>query len=221
MTSNPGDSPPPGYYGFTRAEIVPLLEGRKERILEIGCSEGGTLAHLKEQGLCGWAGGVELAAEPARVAAGRIDQVWVANVEEWEPEIEAESLDAILCLDVLEHLVNPWRVLRRLVSLLRPNGIVIASLPNVRNRHVVLPLVLRGRWDYEPAGIMDWTHLRFFTRATATEMLVSAGLEVDAVVAAGKLRGIKKVVTQLTGGWAKDFYVRQFIIRGRRPPQYG
>jgi 2-polyprenyl-3-methyl-5-hydroxy-6-metoxy-1,4-benzoquinol methylase len=82
---------------------------------------------------------------------------------------------------VLEHLRDPWAVLARLGEMLRPGGRVHVALPNARHTAVWLPLVLRGRFQYAPAGLLDVTHLRFFARRDAEELVRGAGFDVTAV----------------------------------------
>ncbi len=167
---------PLAYHDIARTVTVPLLPVPCARVLEIGCGTGATLAHLRSLGHAGWAAGVETSAEAGRLAAARLDAFWAEDVERWAPPIEPGSLDAVLCLDVLEHLVDPWVVVRRLSPLLRPGGALIASLPNLRHYKVSLPLLLRGEFRYDPAGgILDSTHLRFFVEATARELVAAGG----------------------------------------------
>ncbi len=166
------------YYSFVRKDIAPLLPQNGGSVLEIGCGGGGTLAWLKEAGYATWIAGIELCPRAAAVAAPRLDKLLEGDVDSQLAYFSPNSLDLILCLDVLEHLTDPWRTLHQLQSLLRPGGQLIVSLPNIRHYSVVLPLLLRGRWQYTDAGIMDRTHLRFFTRSAAHEMLHHAGLNI-------------------------------------------
>src|SRR4051794_37408417 len=154
------------YFDAVRTDVLGLLPPRMERVLEIGCGTGDTLAYLRSTGRCTWAAGVELYPGAASIARGRIDRLWEGNVETLQLDLEADSLDAILCLDVLEHLIDPWAVISKLGLLLKPGGALIASIPNVRNHKVLFPLLFRGRWDYTDSGLLDRTHLRFFVRET-------------------------------------------------------
>jgi SAM-dependent methyltransferase len=209
---------PLAYHAIARTEIVPLLPDPCARVLEIGCGTGATLAHLKSLGLAGWAAGVERAPAAAALAAPRLEAFWAEDVERWTPPIEAGSLDLVLCLDVLEHLAEPWAAVRRLTPLLRPGGALIASLPNLRHYKVSLPLLLRGEFRYDAAGgILDATHLRFFVESTARELVESGGLAVDAVVPLGiKPRTPKAWLLRLSGGRLRGLFARQFLVRGVR-----
>lgn len=148
----------------------------------------------------------------------RLDQVIQGNIEAMELPIEPGSIDLLLCLDVLEHLVDPWETLRRLAALLRPNGVLVASIPNVRYYRVLLPLMLGGRWDYQDSGILDRTHLRFFTRATAIELVESAGFSIEQVSATNAhTRNWKyRLLDALTLSHARPYFEFQYLIRADR-----
>ena len=117
----------------------------------------------------------------AAMAREAYDKVIESPLE--EVDLEAEGLgqgtiDAIIAADVLEHMVNPWAALLRLRPLLAPGGMLYVSLPNVRNLSVLAGLA-GGSWKYQGAGILDVTHLRFFTRTQALEMLEETGWTLD------------------------------------------
>lgn len=177
------------YVGRAREEILPLWPERCERVLEVGCGTGATLAYLKRMRLCRWTPGVELHRETASYARGQVDLVLEASIEQLDLPFEPGSFDVILCLDVLEHLIDPWRVLKAMKGLLSPNGVIIASIPNVRHASVVLPLLLQGRWQYTDSGLLDRSHLRFFTRRTAIKLFETSGYRVDQVLSTGTERG--------------------------------
>jgi 2-polyprenyl-3-methyl-5-hydroxy-6-metoxy-1,4-benzoquinol methylase len=113
--------------------------------------------------------------------------------------------------DVLEHLRDPWGALTDLVAVLRPGGWVVASVPNVRVFTVLLPLVRKGRFEYKEAGVLDRTHLRFFTRSSAIALVEGSGLAVESIersVATWR-RGWRSWVERHIG----DFGNEQFLIR--------
>ncbi len=205
------------YYEYTRSEIQPLLPETVSRTLEIGCGAGRTLAWLKSVRQCAWLGGVELNREAAELARRGLDAVYEGNIERMELPIEPGSLDLILCLDVLEHLADPWTVVQRLQKLLKPGGALIASIPNVRYRRVVFPLLFQGKWEYVDEGVLDRTHLRFFVRDTAVHLLESAGLTVDMVATTGlgKSRRSRMINSILPRG-IKALFEKQYLLRGIR-----
>lgn len=204
------------YFEHVRYDALSLVPNDVGRVLDIGCGKGNTLAWLKANSGCTWVGGVELFHEAASEARKKLDALYEGDIETLDLPIEPESLDVVLCLDVLEHLVDPWRVVRQMHTLLKPGGSLIASIPNVRNFHVLGPLLLLGEWQYTSDGLLDRTHLRFFTRASAIELLQCSGLEVDAVTAPSLSEGKIKIVNTLTFSLFKRFLEFQYLIRAKK-----
>ena len=199
------------YFSRARTEIEPLLtkeKGLPLRGLEIGCSEGHTLEWLKNAGYCSWVAGVEPYA-PLHADIVSIDKFYRLDIEKELPDIPPLSIDLILCLDVLEHLINPWETIRRLDNFLRPGGKLIISVPNIRNYHVLFDLAFRGRFTYSESGILDRTHLRFFTRSTAIQLAEFAGAKVTAVMGTETVRWQKRVLATMGLG---DFISKQIIL---------
>ncbi|MCE1183141.1 MAG: class I SAM-dependent methyltransferase [Rhodocyclales bacterium] len=185
------------YFRLVRKDITPLLPAHVERVLEIGCGTGATLAWLKNEGRADWVGGIELNPAAAALARPRLNLLLAGDVDRQIEQLPPQSIDLILCLDVLEHLVDPWQTLQRIESRLRPGGQLIVSLPNIRHYSVLLPLLLRGRWQYAPAGIMDRTHLRFFQpanrrRTAATSRLACQPIALD--LRLGHLGSLERLV---------------------------
>lgn len=145
-------------------------------MLEIGCGSGGTLRMLRSEQPIIRAVGFELDPDAAEHARSVFDTVYVGNAETMP--LPDERFDLILALDVLEHLVDPWRMARRLRALLSPGGTIIASIPNVGHYSVIWPL-FRGHWQYTDLGLLDRTHLRFFTEESARALLSVDGLRVQ------------------------------------------
>ncbi len=169
---------PDSYYVQARPELAALVPPECRRVLEIGCGAGELGRLLKERGCT--VAGVELVPEAADVARRHLDRVVTADVEAGPLPFPPRSFDALIFADVLEHLIDPWRVLREGVELLAPGGCVIASVPNVQNADVIWRL-LRGRWDYRERGILDRGHLRFFTLQGIRDLFAQAGLAVEQV----------------------------------------
>lgn len=202
------------YFGDARLEVIPLLPAKAGRVFEVGCGNGATLSHLKSAGLCSWAGGAELFAQPLE---GNIDLFVEGDIEKMDLPLEPGSIDVMLCLDVLEHLVDPWLAARRLAGYLKPGGTMVISLPNIRNIKILAPLVLMGKWEYEQSGILDKTHLRFFTQASAVQLLEQAGLAVVETPAYFSDKGRAKRVDRLTLGLLRPFLQFQIILKAVKP----
>ena len=210
------------YFDNVRSEVLPLLPRKINRLLEIGCGSGNTLKYIKDNYQYDWACGVELAHEAAEIARSKVDLVIEGDIENMDLQIDPATLDVILCLDVLEHLIDPWGVISKLSTLLKPDGIMIASIPNIRYCHVVITLILLGKWEYTDKGILDKTHLRFFTRNTAIKLLESSSLTVDIVKDIHPKKSTKiRIANLITFSMFKDFFVYQYLIRAKKKSDLG
>lgn len=206
-----------GYFSTARREILPLLPRTASRVLEIGCGDGATLALLKDLGVAEWVFGIDIFEKNIEAAkAAGVDRALKANVEDFEPDLPEGSMDVILCLDVLEHLVDPWSVVRRLSKYVKPGGVLIASIPNAQNAKVVVPLTFFGQLEYKDSGILDRTHLRFFTKRTAMSLVSTGGLVVDACLTTMEKHPILKAANWLSLSLLRRFFTVQFVIRARK-----
>jgi len=207
------------YFAYTRKEILPLLPQKISTVLEVGCGFGNTLAWIKSIRNCTWAGGVELSPHIAEQARKNVDDVYVGNIEHMVLPLANESIDLLLCLDVLEHLVDPWTVIRNLKALLKPGGALIVSIPNIRNINVLFPLLFRQKWEYTEAGILDRTHLRFFVKESAVHLVSSSGFIVDMVTATGLGKSRKsRIINSAIPSLIRSLFEKQYVIRGIKPP---
>jgi 2-polyprenyl-3-methyl-5-hydroxy-6-metoxy-1,4-benzoquinol methylase len=204
---------PAGYYSAVRQDILVHVPLGPNRVLDIGCGEGLMARALKQDGKAAWVAGVEMFPEAAADAKAVVDELVVGDLETVDLPFERQSLDVILLGDVLEHLRDPWRQLERLAVFLKPGGLVIASVPNVRNWRVVFSLALKGRWDYASLGIMDRTHLRFFTRSTLLDLVRGAGLAVESCQPTGNYA---PTLAKLRLTTLAELLAFQFVVVGRR-----
>jgi 2-polyprenyl-3-methyl-5-hydroxy-6-metoxy-1,4-benzoquinol methylase len=203
------DAKPNGYFSCPRSELIPLVPPDASRILEIGCGEGNFAKALRAARPELEIVGVELCESAARTASSVLDRVIVGNVERIDLPYE-DYFDCVIFADVLEHLVDPWRMLRRAKNLLRREGAIVASIPNVQHSRVLINLIL-GRWEYEEYGIMDSTHLRFFTRKSIRSLFTSTGYELRHV--SGLLGSTRvKLMHFATAGLADPFVTRQYLV---------
>jgi methionine biosynthesis protein MetW len=171
------------YFEFDRPEVRALVPEGVQRVLDVGCGAGALGAALREErGIEVF--GVELFAEAAAHARERLDDVVVANLDQLEElPFERGSFDAMVFGDVLEHLHDPHRLLRVLRPWLSDDGALVLSVPNVGHWSVVLPLLTKDRWRYEDAGLLDRTHVHFFTLNEAELMLSECGFSLTAASA--------------------------------------
>jgi glycosyltransferase involved in cell wall biosynthesis len=165
------------YYEHPRREIFNLVPQYAERVLDVGCGAGALGSLLKEERGVKEVVGIELVAHVAERAREVLDTVLVGSIEALELPFEDGRFDCIICADVLEHLEDPAGALRKLARVLSDDGVILISVPNASFFEVVGMLV-SGAWTYMDAGIMDSTHLRFFTPSSIPRMIAEAGLEM-------------------------------------------
>lgn len=158
----------------THGLVVGYCEANK-RVLEIGCSTGYLSEALQRNG-CRITG-VEIDASAGAAAQRWCERVVIGDVETMDLAPLGAGYDVLLLADVLEHLRDPAAALRRLRPLLAPDGYAVISVPNVANWAMRLGL-LAGRWNYTERGILDRTHLRFFTRTTIRSTLAEGRFDI-------------------------------------------
>lgn len=175
---DPSDKPD-NYYNKSRNEMLCYVPEQSSRILDVGCGAGEFGNALKSRRQVEvW--GVELSQQAADEAQTKLDRVIVGSIDDTLP-LPDGYFDCIVFNDVLEHLVNPWAVLNKIKAFIKPNGHVIASIPNVRYFENVKQLLIHKQWKYEDYGILDKTHLRFFTIASIKEMFITCGYSVNTI----------------------------------------
>jgi len=169
-------------YTGLRDDIANLIPRDSKKILDIGCCVG-TLGESIKQRNEAEVIGVEIDVEMAKIAKERLDRVIVGDIEgiDLGDYLSLDYFDCIIFADILEHLKDPWSVLRKSVKFLADEGIIVASIPNVRHYTTILNLAFKGYWPYRERGIHDRTHLRFFTLKNIKEMFQSAGLKITRV----------------------------------------
>lgn len=205
------------YYGNARHDISPLLPENYKRVLEVGCGDGATLKWLKAMNSSTETIGIEKFPEAAKKAKENCDELLEGGVEEHILGLSNDSFDVVLCLDVLEHLEDPWLVLKDIHRVLKLGGSLICSLPNVRHKSVILPLIFKNEWKYEKSGIMDSTHLRFFTPKTAIRSLTNESFIVEKVIRKMPKKTSKSgLLNMLLLGALTDFITPQFMIAAKK-----
>ena len=205
------------YFQYARPEIARKVPVRAERILDVGCGEGAFGAQLKRErpDLEVW--GIEPTERAAAVAQTRLTQVFCGPVESALASLPDGGFDCITLNDVLEHMTDPWIVLASLRSKLAPNGIVLASIPNLRYFPVMRELLFGGDFPYARQGVLDSTHLRFFTRRSMLRLFTEAGYAVNDIEGHDwvSFPWLLRALNQLTGRALHDMHFMQFIVSAR------
>ncbi|MHB8109977.1 MAG: class I SAM-dependent methyltransferase [Syntrophorhabdaceae bacterium] len=209
------DSSLPPYYFSVRNDMVQFVPQDTKRILEVGCAGGATGKELRQRGIDEIIG-VEVVEEIARSARPYYDALHVGDVETLDLPYEDGHFDCILYPDVLEHLKDPWNLLIRHNRLLKNEGLIIVSIPNIRHYRIVKKLALKGKWEYSDDGIMDRTHLRFFTLESIRSMIGNAGFDIQTIVKKPSGAGWLKGLNRLSGNRLIEFLVRQYVVSARK-----
>ncbi len=168
----------PEYYSHSREEMLAYIPEGCTKYLEVGCGEGrfGSLLKMKA-GAEVW--GVELVEEEAVKAASKLDKVLSGDFNSCYPQLPERYFDCIVFNDVLEHFAYPDEVLGLCHRLLRDGGYIVASIPNVRFISNLKEMLVKKDWKYKKeGGILDYTHLRFFTKVSIRRMFEETGYEV-------------------------------------------
>ena len=223
---------PDSCYANAGKNIEDLVPRSARRVLDVGCGHGVIGASLRLEQEEMEVTGIEINPEIAEAARKNMDRVITGDIEEIDLPFEAGYFDCIILADILEHLVDPWNTLKKLVRHLSFEGVIIASIPNIRNLAVVRTL-LDGSWRYEESGILDKTHLRFFALEDMKGLFEQAGIDAQVVETvadarfADFLKGPQKanmsdvqigdlVLKDVSPAQIRELTAQQFIFTGRR-----
>jgi 2-polyprenyl-3-methyl-5-hydroxy-6-metoxy-1,4-benzoquinol methylase len=224
-----------GYSSNIRWDIIQLIPAGNHKILEVGCGAGHTLKKLKELGKAKETVGIEINEQVTRELSHTLDRLYVGDVETVDLPPTENCFDYILFGDVLEHLIDPRGVLHSYKSLLRYDGYIIASIPNIKHYSVLLRLIFFDEFQYTDAGILDRSHLRFFTKKEILKMFTDEKFEVvDLIPVDGSKPGKRYKDTLFTFLNSKlfahlsslqiltmyfldsSFYAAQYIIKAKK-----
>jgi methionine biosynthesis protein MetW len=200
------------YHSHARSELVEMLPLIRGRFLEIGCGTGGTLELLKQRGAV-YTAGVDINAESIKMATDRgLDSAIVADIEKDELPYREKEFDCIILADVLEHLYDPWNTLKKMTYYLADDGYILISLPNIKYYKVIRRLIFHDEWTYSDAGILDSTHIRFFTLREIYRILESSGLKSVHVKKNFSSSRRMKILNKLLFRKLDNFFTYQYYI---------
>jgi O-antigen biosynthesis protein len=221
---------PDYYYANARRNIADLVPQSARRVLDVGCGQGLTGGLLRaERGI--EVVGLELHAEVAEIAKSHLSRVVVGDLESMDLPFDPGFFDCIILADVLEHFVNPWDAMLKVVKYLSPDGTIIASIPNIRNIGI-LSKVIDGSWGYEEQGILDRTHLRFFALKDMLKLFAHAGINatiaevvrdplfekvnLQQITLPGNVEYGRLLLKEITIEELNELTAQQFIFVGKR-----
>lgn len=165
------------YYAQSREEILQLIPNNTRLVLDVGCGDGSFGMSVKKT-INAEVWGIELNSEAASIARTRIDNILVGDVSKVITDLPDSKFDCVVFNDVLEHLVDPFTVLLKIKNKLTAEGVIVCSLPNIRFIFTLYQLLVKKQWRYEDAGVLDKTHLRFFTKRSIMDTLEALGYKV-------------------------------------------
>lgn len=153
------------------------LVNKNEKVLDIGCSSGNFGRELIDKKGC-TVDGIDVNKADVQKAKRQLRHAYVLNIEHDSLAVLKDRYDAILMMDVIEHLVEPAAALEKVAKLLKPGGRLIFSVPNMAHVSVRLDLLL-GNLDYRQVGLLDSTHLHFYTEKGLRDVLYNAGYSIE------------------------------------------
>jgi 2-polyprenyl-3-methyl-5-hydroxy-6-metoxy-1,4-benzoquinol methylase len=160
------------YFSLERELFKSNIKRDNLNILDVGCGSGALGAFLIANQNCK-VHGFEINSNIIDIAKNNLTSVVEGNIETDPIPFEFKSFDYIVLGDVLEHLINPIPTLEKLKKYLSKDGILLVTTPNVKHWSVTYNLIFKDDWQYKDWGILDYTHLRFFTKKSLTNMLMS------------------------------------------------
>jgi 2-polyprenyl-3-methyl-5-hydroxy-6-metoxy-1,4-benzoquinol methylase len=209
------------YFNNPRIDLIGLIPPNiNNRILELGAGGGDTLVEIKRLKLAQEVVGVELMSlTDSQQENSEIDRLIIGNIEEIELDLPENYFDVIICGDVIEHLIDPWNVLRKLHKHLKDSGVIIVSIPNIREYHILYRILILADFKYGDRGILDRTHLRFFCKKNIISLLTSTmytPVSINSIFKLEKKISKKKIIDILTFGLIRDFLTAQYVVVARK-----
>ena len=207
----------PLYYANERHEVATLLPVNYRRVLEVGCGMGAFRSNLSGDHEY-W--GVEFSPAAAKQAALCLDRVFTGTYDDVKDSLPDAYFDLVVCNDVIEHMSDHDSFLDSIMGKLTSNGFLVGSVPNVRSAGNLQALLLRRDWQYADSGVLDRTHLRFFTRGSWERSLLHHGFCIDVLeginAGSGNVGRRQRLLDHLTA-WVlgSDTRYLQFAFRAR------
>lgn len=204
------------YFSNIRLDIIKIMPSiENAKVLEIGAGEGNTLIKLKELGLAKEVVGIDIVElEHSNQKNPLIDKFIIGDIEKIDLNFPLDYFDIIICADVLEHLYDPWNVVKKLSLFLKPFGFLIASIPNIGYYKILKKIIIDKDFKYENSGILDKTHLRFFCKKNIINLFEDADLKVLKILSTFELdkRTKSYLFNKITFRIFKDLLTDQYLI---------
>jgi 2-polyprenyl-3-methyl-5-hydroxy-6-metoxy-1,4-benzoquinol methylase len=203
------------YFNKIRYDIVKLISGNNLKILEIGAGHCDTLVYLKEKKIAKEVVAVELIRKfGSNQDSVNLDKLIICKIEDLNINEYKNYFDIIIFADVLEHLIEPWDVLENSKKMLKDNGKIIVSLPNIRFYESFISIILKGRFPYSDQGLFDITHMRFFCKNDMNIMFSKLNFFIEKQYPIFKLAnkiGRAYILNFITFGLFEEFLSLQYV----------
>lgn len=199
---------------YSRERRWPSLFPIKEHslILDIGCGQGNLGLYLKNK-YQAHVTGVEIIEDNYLIAKKVLDNAILGDVEKLDLDEYNQKFDYIIFSDSLEHLADHVSALKHIKRTLKPDGKLLISIPNIRNFRVTFPLLFCDSFEYQDEGILDRTHLRFFTRTSISNFLFHSGFYVEDIFYDLPLKSKVGILNVLTFGFFKNLLTSHYFIQ--------
>lgn len=207
------------YFINARLDLINLMPLYPlQKVLEIGMGGGDTLVHIKKNKLAAEVTGIDIMKLPGTNQDNSlIDKILFLDVDKVSLPFSNDYFDVIIAGDVLEHLIDPWKVIENMTAILKPGGCIIVSLPNIRDIYALYPIFLKGKFEYAERGIFDKTHFRFFCKIDMIKLIENrGGLKIENIMPIhnfGKKQYKRKIFNRLTLNIFEEFVTSQYLFK--------
>lgn len=208
-----------GYYNNVRHDLIRFFNKSKGnlKVLEVGAAYGETLFFLKNSGMTSEVVGVELFQDSNNLDKyKKLDHFLFGDIQTLDLSKFENYFDVILLADVLEHLVEPLPVLEKIRKLLKKDGEIIISIPNIRHYSSFIKIFLKGNFQYEDSGIFDYTHMRFYCKSDIVKLVQKAGFTIEKLEGSVKNydgKSFAKILNILTFSLFEEFLSVQYFFK--------
>ena len=201
-----------GYYSNIRLDLVRLIQKKDKelKVLEIGAAYGETLYYIKNSGIASEVVGVDLFKDeqhPERYK--QLDNFIFGDIQSLNMEQYYDYFDIILLPDVLEHIIEPLPVLEKVKQMIKQEGEIIISVPNIRHFSAFVKIFIKGNFEYQDSGIFDFTHMRFYCKSDLIRLVEKANYKVQLVEGSIKnydKKSIAKTINKITFRIFEEFF---------------
>jgi len=208
---------PNEYYTSSRQDMISFIPKTTKTLVDVGCGEGYFAKAFKDIANA-QVHGVEMNPISAAKASKILDKVYIGDIDSQLANLPDNFYDAITCNDVLEHLFDPYQTLKNLTAKLTSEGVIIASIPNFRFFRNLIDILYKKDWEYKSSGILDFTHLRFFTQKSIIRMFEEAGYEIIKCQGITKSKSLRPYIYNFLtlGAFGKDSFFLHFAVVAKK-----